>query len=75
VGSNPTSSSSLTFGWGFFVLGDTYCMNEEVPKKKKTPAIFTAELQESMFSFFQTVIIKLTELESRLETLEKEKNE
>ena len=50
-------------------------MNEEVPKKKKTPAIFTAELQESMFSFFQTVIIKLAELESRLETLEKEKNE
>jgi len=50
-------------------------MDEETPKKKKTPAIFTAELQESMFSFFQLVSTKLAELESRLETLEKEKNE
>ncbi len=46
-------------------------MSEEVPSQKKTPAIFTAELQESMFSFFQIVSTKLVELESRLEKLEK----
>ena len=46
---------------------------EEGKKKVITRIPFTAELQDSLFSFFQIVSDKLLELESRIELLEKDK--
>ena len=83
MGSNPTSSSSLAFGRGFFSLGYIYYMNKEddtataepEEKKKIVRIPFTEELQESMFSFFQIVTDKLAELESRISLLEDDREE